>query len=74
MYLHWRRADPLTRKVLKLFFIGSGVKFLGYIIVTAGIFMGLSDREIGIRMIAIGVLVVTVGWLIIYKAYRVSKL
>ena len=74
MYSPWRRADPLTRKVLKLFFVGSGVKFLGYVIITMGIFTGLMDKQDGLWIVVVGVMIVILGWLIIYKAYRVSKL
>ncbi len=73
MYLRWRRVDPITRKVLKLFFIGSGVKFVGYAFVTAGIFMGLVDKQKGLQIICLGIVAIAIGWGIIYKAYKLSK-
>ena len=73
MYLQWKRVDPITRKVLKLFFIGSGVKFVGYVFVTAGIFMGLADKQKGLQMICLGIVAIAIGWGIIYKAYKLSK-
>ncbi len=73
MYLRWRKVDPTTRRVLKLFFIGSGVKFVGYVLVMAGIFMGLVDKQKGLQIICLGIGTIAIGWRIIYKAYKLSK-
>ncbi len=73
MYLRWRKADNLTGRVLKLFFVGSGIKFLGYLIVAIGVFVGFVNREEGLRIVVAGIMIVILGWLIIYKAYKLSK-
>jgi len=47
---------------------------LGYVVITIGIFTGLMDKQDGLWIVVVGVMIVILGWLIIYKAYRVSKL
>ncbi len=49
------------------------MKFVGYVLVTVGIFMGLVDKQRGLQMICLGVGTIAIGWGVIYKAYRLSK-
>ncbi len=49
------------------------MKFLGYVLVAVGIFMGLADKQKGLQMICLGIGTIAIGWRIIYKAYRLSK-
>jgi hypothetical protein len=65
--------DPKTLRVLKLFFLGFGVKGIGYLIIAIGIFAGLKDQDFGLRIIYAGIAVVAVGWVILYIAVKESK-
>jgi hypothetical protein len=65
--------DPKTLRVLKLFFLGFGVKCIGYLIIAIGIFSGLKDQDFGLKVIYAGIAVVAVGWVILYIAVRESK-
>ncbi len=61
------RADPITKRVLELYLKGILVKVAGYLLTAAGIFLR------SIEAITAGVAMVALGWLIIYKAVKVSK-
>ncbi len=67
------------RKLLKLsalyvrMSIGTGIKTLGYLLVAAGIFMGLVNKTLGLQLIYLGVSFVAVGWLIIVRTLNMAK-
>ncbi len=66
-------GDPKTLRIFKLFFIGAGVKGLGYLLIIAGIFMGYGNKPMGLKLICLGIVVVAIGWIILLFAYKESK-
>ena len=67
MFLQLRKVDPVTRKVIELYIEGTGVKALGYLVIAVGILTRSVETMLA------GILTVAIGWVMICKAYRLSK-
>ena len=67
------RYDPEFIRLLKTLLAGVWIKTIGYVIVGAGIFMGVINEDAGKMAILVGVVFVIVGWMLVYKALRLSK-
>jgi len=53
--------------------IGVGIKTLGYLIIAAGIFLSIRDKELALKVVYIGISLVVVGWVMIIRSLRLAK-
>lgn len=67
------RYDAEFVRLLKTLLTGIWIKTIGYVIIGAGIFMGVINEEAGKTAILIGAMFVIAGWMLVYKALRLSK-
>ncbi len=54
---------------LRLIF-GIGLKTLGYMTIAAGIFLSIGNRDVALKVVVFGALMVIFGWGLIIKALR----
>lgn len=67
------RFDPELVDVFKRLFVGIGVKTIGYLTITAGIFLAIKDKNLALQIVVCGVILVVIGWVLIVKALRQAK-
>jgi len=67
------RYDAEFIRLLKTLLAGVWIKTIGYVTIGAGIFMGAVNEEAGKMTILIGATFVIVGWMLVYKALKLSK-
>ncbi len=51
-------------------FAGISIKTLGYMVIAAGIFLSLKDKNFAYKIVLFGILMVLSGWGLIIKALR----
>lgn len=64
-----KNLTPLHIRVL----LGVGIKSLGYLIVAAGIFLSLRDKNLALKTVYIGVCFVIFGWFVVLRALKLAK-
>ncbi len=62
--------SPLYARIL----IGVGIKTIGYILIAAGIFLSLRDKNLALQIVYLGVGLVLVGWMMIIRTLHMAKL
>lgn len=67
------RFDPELANAFKRLFVGVGVKTIGYLTITAGIFLAIKDRSLAFQIVLAGVVLVVIGWVLIVRALRQAK-
>ncbi len=53
--------------------IGTGIKTLGYLLITAGIFLSWKNKHLALQLVYFGVGFVAVGWLIMIRTLLMAK-
>ncbi len=66
------RFDPELMDVYRRLFIGIGVKTFGYLIIAAGIFLSIKNKDLACKTIYVGISLVVLGWLLIYQALKMA--
>ncbi len=67
------RFDPELVNVFKRLFIGIGIKTIGYLTISAGIFLSIKDKGLALLIVCTGALFVVFGWILIYIALRGAR-
>jgi len=62
--------DPKVIEAIRPFFAGLSIKTAGYMMIASGIFTKVVDRDAGLKLVLIGVIMVVYGWVLIYRAFR----
>lgn len=62
--------SPLYARIL----IGVGIKTIGYMLIAAGIFLSLKDKNLALQIVYLGIGFVIVGWIMIIRTLRMAKL
>jgi hypothetical protein len=65
------RIDLRSIATFRLF-VGISIKTLGYLVITAGIFLSIKNKDVAFRIVQFGVLMVVAGWLLIIRALKVK--
>ncbi len=50
--------------------MGVGVKTIGYLTITAGIFFAIKDKNLALQIVLSGVFLVIAGWVLVIKALK----
>mgnify|MGYP007013855486 CR=1 FL=1 len=64
------RFDPKLVEVFRRLFLGLGIKTVGYLIIAAGIFFSIKDKDIALFAVILGAFLVIFGWMLIYRALK----
>jgi len=67
------RFDPELVSIFKRLFVGIGVKTIGYLTITAGIFLAIKNKNLAFQIVLVGLFLVIVGWVMIIRALRQAK-
>lgn len=67
------RFDPELAEAFKRLFVGIGVKTIGYLTITAGIFLAIKNRSLALNIVFVGIILVALGWVLIVRALKQSK-
>jgi hypothetical protein len=62
--------NPKVVQAIRPFFTGLSIKTTGYFMIAGGIFIGFADKEVGLKLVLMGVITVIAGWLLIYRAFK----
>ncbi|HID42280.1 MAG TPA: hypothetical protein EYP30_00640 [Archaeoglobaceae archaeon] len=62
--------DPKVIQAIRPFFTGLSIKTAGYMMIASGIFTRYADRELALKLVAMGAMMVISGWVLIYHAFR----
>jgi len=66
------RFDAETFAMLKVLLAGVWIKTLGYLTVGAGIFLAPVSK-LSTAVITLGLILVAIGWILVYKALIMSR-
>lgn len=64
------RFDPELARAFKRLFVGIGVKTVGYLTITAGIFLAIKDKSLALNIVFVGIMLVAFGWILIFRALK----
>lgn len=59
----------VEKRIIRLLF-GIGLKTIGYMTIAAGIFLSIGNRDLALRIVLFGILMVIFGWILVIKALR----
>lgn len=67
------RCDPKLAEAFRKVSVGLGVKTLGYLFIVGGIFFILKDKEFALQIVATGVFLVIMGWIMVWIGLKKSS-
>ncbi|MFP3909011.1 MAG: hypothetical protein ACLFVX_04050 [Archaeoglobaceae archaeon] len=67
------RFDPKLAEAFRKVSVGLGVKTLGYLFIVGGIFFSLKDKDFALHIVATGVFLVVMGWIMVWIGLKKSS-